>query len=410
MARPSLLAPFEVRSFRFQWPADMLTSWANEMEVLILGWYILTTTGSVVLLTVFSSMQYAGTLLAPVFGLAGDRLGHRNVLCVMRSLYGTAALLLTALVWTGVINPWIVFAVAGTSGLVRLSDLAMRNALVANTMPQDRLMAAMGVARTTTDSARIFGSVTGASLFALLGMGRAYMAVAAFYFIALLLTFGVSAGNSGERPARASFWRDLREGMTFITESPQSLAGMWLAFLVNVTAFPLTIGLLPYVAREIYHFDQTGLSTLVASFAGGALTGSIAISMVGRSLRPARMMLIFSIVWHVLLLGFVWMPGPNGGRVLLLLAGCAQSFSMVPLAVMLLHTAGSRFRGQVMGVRMFAVYGLPIGLIAAGLLIERIGFVATASGYCVIGAVLTVVIGLRWRRALWPVEAAANAR
>ena len=34
---------------------------------------------------------------------------------------------------------------------------------------------------------------------------------------------------------------------------------MWLAFLVNLTAFPMTSGLLPYVARDIYHIDQTGL-------------------------------------------------------------------------------------------------------------------------------------------------------
>jgi hypothetical protein len=58
-SRPALLAPFEVRDFRRQFPADMLTSWGIEMEVLILGWYILTETGSVLLLTVYSSLQYS---------------------------------------------------------------------------------------------------------------------------------------------------------------------------------------------------------------------------------------------------------------------------------------------------------------------------------------------------------------
>ena len=41
-----MLAPFRVRSFRFQWPADLLTSWGIEMENLVLGWYILVKTGS----------------------------------------------------------------------------------------------------------------------------------------------------------------------------------------------------------------------------------------------------------------------------------------------------------------------------------------------------------------------------
>ncbi|MBN8897571.1 MAG: hypothetical protein J0H35_05190, partial [Rhodospirillales bacterium] len=43
---PALLAPFAVRSFRFQFPADLLTSWGVEMETLILGWYILVETNS----------------------------------------------------------------------------------------------------------------------------------------------------------------------------------------------------------------------------------------------------------------------------------------------------------------------------------------------------------------------------
>ena len=42
------------------------------METLILGWYVLVETGSVVLLTVFGALQYGGTLIAPI-----DRRGER---------------------------------------------------------------------------------------------------------------------------------------------------------------------------------------------------------------------------------------------------------------------------------------------------------------------------------------------
>jgi hypothetical protein len=49
-------------------------------------------------------------------------------------------------------------------------------------------------------------------------------------------------------------------------------------------------------------------------------------------------------------------------------------------------------------------------LLAAGALIDRIGFVPTATLYCGIGITLTLLIALRWREALWPLHAAANAR
>jgi MFS family permease len=185
---------------------------------------------------------------------------------------------------------------------------------------------------------------------------------------------------------------------------------MWLAFLVNLTAFPLTSGLLPYIARDVYHIDETGLGTLVASFALGSLLGSIAISLAGRMIRPARMMLVFALAWYALLLVFALMPGPGSGRVMLVLAGLAQSLSLVPMSVMLLHGTAPRFRGRVMGVRMLAIYGVPIGLLLAGTLIGHIGFAATATLYCLVGAILTLAIALYWRTALWPRGAPANAR
>ena len=66
MPLPSALAPFRIRGYRFQWPADLLVSWAFEMETLILGWYVLVETGSVLYLTIYGALLYGGTLIAPM--------------------------------------------------------------------------------------------------------------------------------------------------------------------------------------------------------------------------------------------------------------------------------------------------------------------------------------------------------
>ena len=39
---------------------------------------------------------------------------------------------------------------------------------------------------------------------------------------------------------------------------------------------------------------------------------------------------------------------------------------MVTLSIILLRAAEEKFRGRVMGVRMMAIYSLPIGLLGAG--------------------------------------------
>ena len=104
-ARVPALAPFQIRSFRFQWPADLLASWAFEMEGVILGWFVLVSTGSVLALAVFGSLQFLGTLISPLFGMAGDRFGNRNLLCLMRATYVAVAAVLAALFLTGLAAP-----------------------------------------------------------------------------------------------------------------------------------------------------------------------------------------------------------------------------------------------------------------------------------------------------------------
>ncbi len=411
------LAPFRNRNFRFQWPADLLTSWAFEMETLILGWYVLVETGSVLLLTVFAALQFLGTLIAPMFGVAGDRIGHRNLLCLMRAAYTILSAALVAVILSGWLSPLAIFIIAALAGAVRPSDIAVRSSLVAEIVPPNQLVGAMSISRMTSDSARLFGALAGAGLFAALGLTPAYIIVACLYALGFVLTLCVKRGASRRyvpgavpsSPRPPSPWHDLKEGLVYVWNTPHLLAAMWVAFLVNLTAYPLTHGLLPYVARNIYHVDQTGLGYLLAGFALGALIGSIALTFAKRLFPLARLMVVSALIWYLTLLAFAQMPTALGGTMILIIAGFFQSLSLVPLSVILLRTSDVSLRGRVMGVRMLAIYGLPVGLLTAGALIERIGFYTTLMAYGLIGVVCVSAIATYWRADIWPAQARANA-
>jgi predicted MFS family arabinose efflux permease len=407
------LAPFRIRSFRFQWPSDLLASWAFEMEGVILGWFVLVSTGSVLALAVFGSLQFLGTLISPLFGMAGDRIGNRNVLLLMRLGYLILAACLMSLFLTGLASPVPVFILATLMGLIRPSDITMRNLLVGETMPADYLMRAMGVSRTTADSARIVGALSGAGLVAALGSGLAYVAVCGVYALCLALTLGVGTRrlrilSDGE--AAPSALRALRQGFVYVWSTPVVRAVMLLAFLVNFAAYPLTGSLLAYVAKDVYGMDQTGLGWLIASFAGGALTGSILVSLYGAHVRPARTMIACTLVWLSLNLVFSWLTTPLLGEIVLFGAGLFQSFCMIPMSVILLRVTNPALRGRVMGVRMLAVYGMPLGLLLSGPLVEWGGFAMTGTLYSVLGIVFTLVIAVWWRADLWDRAAPVNAR
>ncbi len=412
-ARAPALAPFSVRSFRFQWPADLATSWAFEMETLILGWYVLVETRSVLMLTLFASLQHLGTLLSPMFGVMGDRIGQRKVLATMRAIYTLLALTLMTLAYSGLLTPAYVLAIAGVMGLVRPSDIGMRNALVGATMPPDKLMGAMSIQRTTQDSAKVAGALTGAALVAVLGIGPTYTVVASFYALSVVLTLKGANPLAAPRavPAmRASPWGDLRAGMAYVWNTPLLLASMCFAFLLNCTAFPMMGGLMPVMAKEIYHTDQTGLSYLVAAGGFGALMSSVVMSRIGHSVRPARSMIIFSAGWLLSLMFFANTTHPAMGIPFLLLAGLSQGLGQIPMAAMLIRNCDPQFRGRIMGIRMLAIYGNIPGLLLAGWLIQRIGYPLTATLYGTVGLILIVVVVMRWRSQLWRRDAPANTR
>lgn len=413
MPAATALAPFAVRSFRFQWPSNLAASWAFEMEILILGWYILVQTGSVLLLTLFGSLQWVGTLLSPLFGVVGDRIGHRRLLCFMRAFYALQALVLTALALAGALDPLDVFVVSAAMSLVRPSDMVMRHALVGETIPTHLLMGAMSIERTTSDSARVVGALTGAGLIAAFGIGPAYVAITATYALAFSLTLGIEPGRRAAVGPAAdvtmrSHARDLLDAFRYVRTEPLLLAAMCLSFLVNMTAFPVPLGLLPHVAKDVYGTDQTGLGYLAASFSFGALLGSLLLSHRGHAIRPGRWMLLFALAWYVTLALFAGTESLTWGMGALMLAGCAQSFCLVPMSAVLLRHSEERYRGRVIGIRIFSIYGLPLGLLLAGPLIAQVGFAATALLYSALGIAGTGLIAWNWRRHLWPGDAAVN--
>jgi len=117
-----------------------------------------------------------------------------------------------------------------------------------------------------------------------------------------------------------------------------------------------------------------------------------------------------TVMWYAMLLVFAQLQTVPAAMACLMLAGFSQSLTMISIAVILMRSASEHLRGRVMGVRMTAIYGLPLGLLAAGSLIDLIGFAATGTLYAASGLVLMLAIVLHWRADLWHVHAPANAR
>ncbi len=373
-----------------------MTTWGTEMEILILGWYILVATDSPFLVGVLGALRFSGTLTAPIVGVIADRVSRKVMLLVLRTGAGLSAVALLLLAASNLLEPWHVFVIAGISGFFRPADNVLRQALIADTVPRDMLMNASGLARTTQDTARIVGALLGAALLSQLGLGWAYVGVTFFYAASVLIGLGIASIKPVVSLDHVNPITDLKNGVRYMMDSPVIKPIMFLAFLVNLTAFPLTNGLLPVVARDVFGSDENGLARLVATFAVGALVGSLVMAALVKSRRPERFMMFAIVVWYVLLILFAGTESNTVGLPLLALIGASISFSMISMSVVLMTFTKFEMRGRVMGVRMLAVYGLPVGLVVGGWLIERYGVQAAITGYAVGGLVATGLAVLRW--------------
>ncbi len=405
-------APFKVRSFRYQWTADLATSWAFEMEILVLGWYVLVESGSVLLLVIYGALQYTGALISPFMGIAGDRVGYRTLFMLTRGLYAIAAMTIAMLAFFDLLNPLTVIAVATVVGLIRPSDLMMRYALIGQTQPSAQLTSALGISRMTSDSARIAGALAGASIFAQFGMVPVYVSITFLYLVSFYFSRNVAGKPVHDgvvvHTSRPSPLTDLHHAFSYVWAKPVLMGTMSVAFLVNFLAFPFSLGLLPYIARSIYDVGQEGLGTLSASFAFGALLGSIVLGSNRFSLGTGRALLVATAIWFALLMLF----GPTThfllGVLILICAGFVQSICLVPLAAVMLRVIEPQYRGRVMGLRILAIWGLPVGLLIAGPLIDTVGFVMTTLLYSGLGLLATIGIAVKWRSSMWCASAPAN--
>jgi hypothetical protein len=375
------------------------------METLILGWYVLTVTGSVQQLVVFAALAWVGTLFSPFIGAASDRVGVRTLLCLTRGAYALLAAVLAVLALSGALAPWHVFAITTLGGLIRPSDMGLRHVLIGQTIRPDMLIGALGISRTTSDTAKVGAALAGTAGVALIGIGAAYLVVTLMYAFAFLLSLGVAraprAPKGSVAAAKLDVLADVKAALPYVWHKPELLAAISMAFLINLLAFPFGMGLLPYAAKEVFAVGQAGLGYLAAAFSIGALLGSLVVSAGGLPLHASRVMVCAGAAWFVAMILFGQTRSLKLGLLFLFAAGFVQSFCVTTLAAVLLRGTPDDMRGRVVGLRMLAIWGLPLGLLLAGPIIARLGFSATTLIYCGLGFALTIAIGYRWRHTLW---------
>ena len=156
------------------------------------------------------------------------------------------------------------------------------------------------------------------------------------------------------------------------------------------------IPLIPVYAADVFDVGGGGFGVMMAAFGVGGTLGTLVLVLGGDSSRKGLLMVVSGGVFGACMILFAFSREYYLSLFFLGLMGGFGMAYVITINVLVQTHTPDEMRGRVMGIRMLAVYGLPMGLVIGGWLIEQYGVPATITGYAIVGLIALMFAVLKW--------------
>lgn len=398
------LAAFRYRDFRLLWTGAFVSFCGSWIQNVAQGWLVYELTNDEAMLALVMFFQQIPVFfLGPVAGTLADVVNRRFLMVASHTLFGSMALLLAYLSWTGQVQYWHIVAVSLVQGVLMSIDIPARQSLVSAVVPREVIAAAIPIQAMTFNVARIVGPAIGGVLLAKYGPAVSYgvngMSFVAMVFAALAIRADISGTRVVSGPIRDLIF----EGMRY-TLRDQRLRALFLLETTTAVCGLFYISLMPAIARDKLGLGEQGLGNLYTATGVGAICGLLLLMIL--SLKPVKALLVrVSMTTMALaLLGLSVAPSKPVALVFLALAGASSIMQFNTTNTLFQLLAPPELRGRVLAMHMWALSGLgPFGL-------PLFGYVArewnTARALALGGACIGLVAAISWAFRLPPADPA----
>ena len=380
------------RNFALVWSSVWMFQTGNQMEALVLAWYVLEVTGSPFLVGLIASARMGLNFLALFSGAIADRLPRHRLLAGIEMVMTVLGLSVLTLMLTGLLEVWHLFAITLGAGLVRIFQMPSAQALIGDTLPEDKISNGAALSSMAQNLSTIIGPFVGGILYKAWGPEGGYSAIALLYCSSSICASFVRPIRISDARQSGSVLRSVAEGLRYVRGQQILWATLVIAVIINLTGWPFHTALLAIFAGNVLQTGPDGLGLLTASFGIGALAGSIAWASF-RNLRHIGKLMILSVVlWHASMLLFALSTNLYLSLAILLLTGAAFSSTQVMMLTAMLRTTQAEYRGRVLGLRVLAIYAYSFGGAGAGWLAGVWGAPVSAITIGIAGTALTLAL------------------
>jgi len=256
----------DTRNYRLYFAGDLVSHVGSWMQTMAEAWLVLTLTHSGAAVGATFAFRFLPVLLFGLWGgTVADRFDRRKVLLVTQTSMAVLAVVMWLIVFTGVVQVWMVFGLAVALGFVTVVDEPARHAFVEEMVGPELVPNAVALTSAVGNSARITGPAAAGFLIATVGTSWVFFVNAASFF-AVVAALGAMRSAELHRPHRHTERPRVREGLVYA----------W-----SITETRATIVLVAVVGTLVYNFPT--FLTLMASdtFHGGAGLAGFLMALLG---------------------------------------------------------------------------------------------------------------------------------
>lgn len=366
----------------------------TQMEAAVLGWYILDLTDSPFLVGLISAARMSLNLMALFAGAIVDRLPRHRVLAAVEIGLSSLGIVILFLILTGRLEVWHIFLIIMLAGSIRVFQMPSAQALIADTLPRDRIGTGAAFNMVAMNIAMLIGPLIGGILFKGFVPEGAYTLIASLYFVSALFALLIRTERTTVPKTRESVFRSIVGGLMYVKGEQVLWATLMLAVIVECSGWTVHTSLMPIFARDVLETDASGLGFLLFAFGLGALMASLGLALVKNLQNVGKLMLGAVILWHTSILLFSTSESMYLSMGILILIGIGFASTQVFILTALLRTSKFEFRGRVMSLRSLAIYAFAMGSITSGTMASLWGAPRAANVVGVMGIVLVLALAV----------------
>jgi MFS family permease len=385
------------RNFRIFWMGAFLSNVGTWMQAGAQAWLVLQLTNSAFWLGLDAFMAtapaFALTLLGGVFA---DMVDRRRLLIFTQILAGLAAIGLATVIWTQVVDRWIVLGFSLVTGSCMALASPSYLALTYDLVGREDLANAIALNSTQFQLSRVVGPALFGFGFKWFGLAGCFL-VNGLSFIAVVVSLkmvrikerSTDASSHSVRDGRL-VWRDLIEGFRYVRNRPRVFSLLLLSAVNSLFGAPY-FALVPIYARDIFHLGESGLAWMMSIAGAGALLGALLVAYLGDFKRKGWLVLGGGFAFGMCVTLFALSTHLTLSLIFLFGLGFAIVVSVATTNTLLQKLVTDQMRGRVMSMFILSFMGtMPIGNIIAGSASGRFGAPHTLA---VGGIIVTIFVG-----------------